>query len=1007
MRILLCLSCLGWALLLSAQNRESESSVNDLFAEGERFIATSNWQMAYNSFEHFVDQYSIHAKSDHARYYQALSALKLNKENAVSLAQGYISDGDEKQLILRMHVDVANYHFNQQQYKKAVSYYKETDQFFLSDTEYGFARYQEAYALFQVGKNDEALLSFKEATYYEEVAPKAHYYAGYLLYEEGSKSEALDHFQLIVDDEEMGGLVTPFIAQSYLDEKQYDELVKYINERETNALDQTKPDLYRLLGEAYFEQGDYANAAIAFGEGITLSPNTTSAGVYYKAGYSADQVGDDEKAIENYKIAALESTETGQVAAFRLGHLYLNTEQKIFALNAFEEASKVDFSTSIQEQSWFLAGKINAELEQYDEAIFTLNQFIKQFPSSKWKAEAQEIVAGSYLRTSNYDAAIDYIESVTNPNERLQVTYQQVAFLKGQLVFNEANFDQAKLYLEKSLQYPNEQNMVIEANFLLAEIHAILNQQIVARDYYLRVIGLTEKGDRFWADSQYGIGYLKYNAQSYREALGSFSQFVDQSPQTHPHYYDGKVRLADCHYVLKEYDQAITAYQSMLDVDIPNKDYVLYQLGLTYALKADLEKSDFHFRQVFERYSQSHYADNALMQLGQTYFESEQFSKAYAAFDQFISQYTESQLLPYAYLKRGLCGINQSQNEMAKTDFVFILDNHISHVAANDAILGLQTLQKSGLEIKDFDEYLNQFRKAHPDDDGLEFIEFEQAKTFYFNQNYDEAAKRFQDFIEKYPTSSLRPDAFYYMGECFYRQHDLQTAIETYSALESFPSHGFFTRMLDKRGKALLELTRFDEAVTNYQLLKQSARNRKEDYNAIEGLMYAHLGLGALDSVLFYADAILDSKWKPLTGNSVAWMSKGKVYRKQGLSDNAVDEFIKVMNESRNENGAEAQFLIASIFADRGLFKQSNESLFELIKEYASYPQWTGRAYLLLADNYLRMDEVLQAKATLNSIIERSEDQELVGLAKAQLEAVETLENSLIQQSQDTLNSDQ
>ena len=96
-------------------------------------------------------------------------------------------------------------------------------------------------------------------------------------------------------------------------------------------------------------------------------------------------------------------------------------------------------------------------------------------------------------------------------------------------------------------------------------------------------------------------------------------------------------------------------------------------------------------------------------------------------------------------------------------------------------------------------------------------------------------------------------------------------------------------------------------------------------------------------------------------------------------------EFLNTLNTAKDVNGAEAQFMVARILHDQQRYELSNETLFDLNKNFGSYQDWVGEAFLLIADNYLALDEEFQAKATLQSIVDNFPDAAIVKRAQDKL----------------------
>ncbi len=158
------------------------------------------------------------------------------------------------------------------------------------------------------------------------------------------------------------------------------------------------------------------------------------------------------------------------------------------------------------------------------------------------------------------------------------------------------------------------------------------------------------------------------------------------------------------------------------------------------------------FGRVVNTSDKSAYKDNALFQMGESFISEAAFAKASDMFSQVINEYPESPLLPICYSKRALCAFNLNKNNEAKNDYEYVLDNFISTPVANDALLGLQELIKRGVTVKKFDDYMEAFRQANPNDGSLEVIAFESAKNKYYAQQYNEAIVTLNKFTSEIPS---------------------------------------------------------------------------------------------------------------------------------------------------------------------------------------------------------------------------------------------------------------
>src|SRR5690606_18847751 len=141
-------------------------------------------------------------------------------------------------------------------------------------------------------------------------------------------------------------------------------------------------------------------------------------------------------------------------------------------------------------------------------------------------------------------------------------------------------------------------------------------------------------------------------------------------------------------------------------------------------------------------------------------------------------------------------------------------------------------------------------------------------------------------------------------------------------------------------------------------------------------MMEGYYALEKYDSVDHFAQNILNNALVTTEAEGKAQLYLGKSAYKRNKFGAATDYFLNTLNTAKDENGAEAQYLLATIYHQQAKYQNSLETLFDLNKNFSAYDYWLGRSFLLIADNYLAMKETFQAKATLESILAHAENQE-------------------------------
>ncbi|MBR08756.1 MAG: hypothetical protein CMP48_13900 [Rickettsiales bacterium] len=982
MRRILIFSFVLSAINLSAQQALNDEGLASLYTQAKESYDQESYQSASRLFQYYLNQQGPHLVE--ARYYLAISKLKSKDESGLKDIRRFITEEPQHPLAGGAYFIIGNHFFAQKDYEQAAGYYELVQRKQLGVKDQEELLFKWGYAYLELEEETKAKTNFDQVIDYRgKYLESASYYLGVIYFKEKNYSEALAVLESIDNGSpEYGDQVSLLIASCYFETSSYSRLYAYAEPKVVKAKGENKKEFNRLLGEAYYAQKKYDKATSYLRQYVDLNKRTT-AETYYKLAMCYFKTGQNKNAIDYFKLSGLDKGELGQLSSFYLGQLYMKESNLNYAYSAFKKVTEGNSNPEMIEESYITLAKINYQRNQFAEAVADFNVFLEKYPNSRYKLEANELLAQSYLKSSNYDQALVHLESIPNKSTPLKKAYQKVAFQKGQQLFNDSKFNRATTYFDKAAIYALDKEITAQAYYLKGECLSVLNQYESARIAYKK--SMDQRIDDWTNKSRYGLGYISYNEKDYKAAEKYFQDFIMNSFKRDELTIDARLRLSDCFYVQKEYDRAIKQYSEVNQPEYAS--YISYQTGLAYQLKGETTKAVEAFDKTI-RDKRSAYADNAYLQKGKLYVSSGDFQKAVQAYKGLLSAFPESNLVPYAKTDIALCYLNLNDMTNAKLYYTDVLDNHMSHEVANDALLGLQEVIKKGEKVKDFEAYMDRFQAANPDDGSLEVISFEDAKASYYNQEYAEAIRKLNLFNTKYPNSGFANDALYFLSDSYSRQEDWKNAVLYFGKLIDQGSSTYLMRSLDKRGKAYLSMKDYKGAISNYHTLRNKSTNRKELYQAQEGLMTAYFQRNDLDSALYYADDILAGDWKPGNIETDTWLIKGRIYYRQKSYSLAMDEFIKVANEGQNENGAEAKYMIGKIYHDQLQFKRSLEVLFDLNKNYGSYPYWIGKSFLLIADDYLQMGELLQAEATTKSIIENATIPEIVQEAHQKMEVI-------------------
>jgi outer membrane protein assembly factor BamD len=159
-------------------------------------------------------------------------------------------------------------------------------------------------------------------------------------------------------------------------------------------------------------------------------------------------------------------------------------------------------------------------------------------------------------------------------------------------------------------------------------------------------------------------GINAYNRQNYKEALKNFEKLRDWYPFSR-YVVLAELRIADSHYYLEEYEEAVFAYEQFIELHPSNEaiPYVIYQIGRCYFDRRDTIDRDQtavrqaleQFRRLQKQYPDTTYAEKATdhintclrslvrneFYIGMFYYKSEHYRAALHRFKAVVTEYPD------------------------------------------------------------------------------------------------------------------------------------------------------------------------------------------------------------------------------------------------------------------------------------------------------------------------------------------------------------------------------
>ncbi len=986
--IYLFLWSVGYSLF--AQRTLDENAALNLFNEGEALFEAKNYAGAQQSFKQFLQ---VSAESStlipEAKYYIAYCAVALFHGSGQQLMEDFLSQYADHPKAKLAAFQMGNFWYQQKQYESAIAYYKKVDSKALSNKQQNEWNFKWGYSLFYKKQFKDALRQFARVNQ-GQFGPAAAYYIGYIYVQNQQFDKAIEAYDRAEASPTYQHIVPYLKSNVYYKLKAFQKVIDYGSSALERDQVQQKESLKLLIADSHYQLGDYEAACVQFDR---LDVNAkrhrvvTSPQIHYNMGFAYYKCGEFDAAIPHFEKIASKKEQMGQVSAYYLGIMYLQKDQESYAIASLQQAANQEFDLSIMQEATFLLAKAYLTKDNISQGIEMMQRYLAFNTELQHRNEGQELLGQAFMVSQDYDLAIDYLNKLTSKNRAISKVHQKLLFGKGSQLFNEAKFKESIPYFKDAIALNLDPNITAQANFWVGEAYSIGKKYKEAILFYKPVIRSANNLE-IASKAHYGLGVAYFNLKSYSESLHYFSKYINAVTANEIQHVDAYLRMGDCHFVQKKFDQAIKCYDLAIEQDA-EKDYALFQKGSIYYLIGETNYAIENFDNVLNEFPSSIYLDDALFQKAQVLFEQGSYSKAIEQFQRLIKQKPNSPFLPTAYLRLGIAHFNLKSYDQAKGNYEVILNRYMDSPVASAALLGLQEVLQELGKPNEFNAYLAAYKSHNPNDQAVAEIAFNNIKSIYFDEDYELAINRLDDFIKTYTNPILLKEANYYKAESFYRLGRLGEALPLYEEISRDQSHPNIYRIRQRLADISFENKSFKKAVYYYSMLAQMAKSKKQLYKAWNGLMQSHYELEHYDSTSYFAHAIIENAKVNADAESRARLFIGKSYYKTSRFDSANYYFDQTIELAKDIHAAEAQYIKAEGFFQNGDYQQSLDYLFELNNQYAVFEYWIGQSFLLISENYTKVNKKFQAKATLQSLIDHSPLSQVVEEAKLRLARLE------------------
>ena len=974
-RILIPLCLVVGSHMASGQRSYQFDAPNRLFVEGKELFSLKNYSGCIDKLEAYKQHSTDADLIQEADYMLVYSAYEQGRPNAVELLKDYLDVYPASRHADEVNFLIGSAHFGQGEYQKAIFWFNESNIDMLSPEQQEAYCFRLAYSLLHIGDMEKARGYFARieqiGTKYREAST---YYVAYIDYATGKYNNALVEFTRLKDLPDYKERSLYYITQIYFIQNKYEKVISEGKELLASYPDsENNSEVYRIMGNAYYHLGNEDQAINMLSKYVS-STDSPLRGDLYILGVCYYNKGNYSSAVNALGRTVRENDALSQNAYLYLGQSYLKLKDKNNARMAFEAAATSSFDKQVKEAAMYNYALLIHEtaFTGFGESVTIFEDFLNDFPNSKYADKVNDYLVEVYLTTKNYQAALNSIDKIKHPSTKILEAKQDILFQLGTQAFTNMELDKAVDLFSRAISlgaYNLESRN--DAYFWRGESYYRQGEYNKAiSDYRTYLNNTRQRNTDMYALAHYNLGYSYFKLKEYGEALNRFRQYVNlESNQQTPAYADAYNRIGDCLFHNRQFAMAEENYTRAAQLQPSAGDYSVYQKGFLLGLQKDYKGKISVMDRLIREFPESQYVDDALFEKGRSYVLLDNNQAAAASFEQLMRDFPQSSLARKAGVQLGLIYFNDNQPEKAADAYKSVISNYPGSEEAKVALQDLKSVYIELNDINSFAAYANSLggnvRFEVSEQDSLTYL---AAEKLFMRGDNEGARRSLTNYLQTFPQGAFSSNANFYLASIAFAKKDLEEAKRLFSlVLESGD-----TKFREESWARKAEIEYLDKdyaaAMESFKHLQAVAENPENKEAAKLGLMRcAELTGQPQEALLAANDLLKEPKLSPEIMSEARYV-RAKAYISLKQENKALADLKEISKDTRTIHGAEAKYLLAQLYYDNKDDKNAETVLMNFIENGTPHQYWLARGFILLADIYIRQGDDFQARQYLTSL---------------------------------------
>ena len=647
---------------------------------------------------------------------------------------------------------------------------------------------------------------------------------------------------------------------------------------------------------------------------------------------------------ERYLSKVSNSEKYGPQAKYYLG--YISYEQ-----DDYDEASarfdQITDPALLEEKLSYYQADLNFKLGNFEKAIEMAE---KQIPKSDRRevSELNKIIGESYFNLEQYEQAIPYLEKYKGKRGRFSNTDY---YLLGYSHYKLGDFEKAIGQFNKIIGGTN--SVAQNAYYHLAECYLKLDKKPEALNAF-RNASQMAFNEQIEKDALLNYARLSYEiGNAYEPVPQVMATYLEKYPRDE-HQDEIQELLVDSYITSKNFEGAMALLEENESYASPETyQKVAFYRGVELFVDGDYEEAHVRFSKSLRRAPNATFKARAQYWKAESDYRMNRFEEALDGFSEFGSnaaakttdEYGDIDYnMGYAHFKlkdyRNAISYFKNVTASTESDQAQLVDSYLR-------------LGDSYFVNSDYSQAIAAYEEASKmNSPERDYAAFQKAISVGFLGNNAKKIEGLNEFLERYPRSSLRDDALFELGNTYIKTDNETMGLQTYDRLiAQFGQSKFAPRALLRQGLVHYNASRNESALTKLKEVVEDYPNTQEAKQAVATAKLVYVDMGRVSEYAAWARNLDFVEVTDTELDQASFESADRKYA-QGNTDAAIRGYEEYLKEFPNGMEAlQANFNLAQLYFSKGE-KDKALTRFKIVAESPS-GEYTEQALTRVCEIYV------------------------------------------------------